>query len=453
MATPLADKKPRLGFWDIWNMSFGFLGIQFGFALQGGFMSRIFKDLGAADGDLPLLWLAGPLTGFIVQPLIGYLSDRTWGRFGRRKPYFLIGAILSSVALVIMPNSPALWVAAGMLWILDASINISMEPFRALVADKLPASQRTFGFTMQSVLIGFGAVLASASPKILAELGVATESVSGQISPHLRWSFYIGAFFFISTILWTVFKTKEYPPEDLEAFRKEKESSGGFMKGLSSILGDIVAMPKTMKQLAVVQFFTWFGLFTMWTFAFPAIVERGMGLSKGMPGYESMGDTVGLFFGMMNLIAMFFAFLLPKLANATSRKFTHMCCMALGGIGLISIMFIHSEAALYISFGLIGIAWASILSMPYAILAGALPPQKMGIYMGIFNFFIVIPQIIASAGGLTAIIEGLFSGVDKVTGEAVTATEWAMPVAGFCFLLAAISVLFVTDVSGKDSKI
>ena len=608
-----SGKKPRLSFWQIWNMSFGFLGIQFGFGLQNANVSRIFETLGADIDQIPILWIAAPLTGLIVQPIVGYFSDKTWTRLGRRRPYFLVGAILASIALILMPNSPTLWIAAGMLWIMDASINISMEPFRAFVGDNLSSEQRTMGFAMQSFFIGIGAVVASMLPYIFTNwLGISNEAAEGMIPPSVKWSFYFGGIIFLVAVLWTVFRSKEYSPKELAAFEDNKESEtfvpdiktpeavakngkrqlvlGGVFLGIGSLLlwwlsnvgldkqlyilaGLIIAgglmlliagfmqrdghtnsdfakiindfqyMPKTMRQLALVQFFSWFALFSMWIYTTNAVTRhtydmnisqaeinlletaideltfdeirnvkereeaetkkkkrleelRGLkriGVEKSfMPvnlanyllddkihrendwillvndnlnrlqkgnamneaiekevaekakkiatsqkvpplsfeatdyflahggtafipetqlancktvhslkriqkEYNNGGDWVGVCFAVYNGIAAIIAFLLPLLARWTSRKMTHLICLVAGGIGLISIFFISSPNLLLVSMIGIGIAWASILSMPYAILTGALPASKMGYYMGIFNFFIVIPQLVAAA--------------------------------------------------------
>ncbi|TSA27535.1 MAG: MFS transporter, partial [Ignavibacteriales bacterium] len=391
--------KVRLNFWQVWNMSFGFLGIQFGFALQNANVSRIFETLGASIDQIPILWIAAPVTGLIVQPIIGYLSDRTWGKLGRRRPYFLIGAILASLALLIMPNSPALWVAAGMLWIMDASINISMEPFRALVADLLPSEQRTTGFAVQSFFIGTGAIIASVLPYIFTNwLGISNTAPTGQIPPSVRYSFYIGAFAFISAVGWTVFRTKEYPPENIDQFEHNKLKSKGLLKGVAEIFKSFVGMPRTMIQLAVVQFFSWFALFAMWIYTTPAVTHHIYGATDTSSVLFNEGaNWVGVLFAIYNGFAALTAFLLPWIAKRSSRKTVHMISLICGGIGLASFYVIKNPNLLLISELGIGLAWSSILAMPYAILAGSIPSEKMGVYMGIFNFFIVIPQITAAA--------------------------------------------------------
>ncbi len=429
--------KNRLSFWQVWNMSFGFLGIQFGFALQNANVSRIFETLGASIDEIPILWIAAPATGLIVQPIIGYLSDRTWGKLGRRRPYFLIGAILASLGLIIMPNSPALWVAAGMLWMMDASINISMEPFRALVADILPSDQRTTGFAVQSFFIGTGAIIASALPYIFTNwLGISNTAPQGEIPPSVRYSFYVGAFAFISAVGWTVFRTKEYPPENIELFERNKLENKGLIKGVVEIFKSFIGMPRTMIQLAFVQFFSWFALFAMWIYSTPAVTHHIYGASDPTSTlYNKGANWVGILFAVYNGFAALTAFLLPWIAKRTSRKTVHMISLISGGIGLVSFYFIKDPNLLLISELGIGLAWASILSMPYAILAGSLPSDKMGVYMGIFNFFIVIPQITAAAilGFLVRHLMG---------NEAI----YALLAGGVSMFIAALLVIFVNDV-------
>lgn len=421
--------KPTLNFWQIWNMSFGFFGIQFGFALQGGNMTRIFQTLGAEKDAIPMLWIAAPLTGLIMQPIVGYLSDRTWTKLGRRRPYFLVGAILSSLALIVMPNSPSLWVAAGMLWMLDASINISMEPFRALVADKLPARQQTFGFTIQSVIIGIGAIIASVLPYCLTKLGVENTAPEGIIPPAVRYAFYVGAAVFMGSILWTIFSTNEYPPSQDEVQNKKE----GIADGINQIIMDIIKMPKMILQLGLVQFFTWFALFAMWTYATPAITSHIYHtVDTTSHQYNNAADWVGVCFGIFNGFAAVAALALPYLANTLSKKLTHFICLLIGGIGLVSIYFVQDYHWLIASFICIGIAWASILSMPYALLAGCIPPLKMGFYMGTFNFFIVIPQIVAASGGLNYLVTALF-GVEYI--HSLLLAGGSMMLAAFCALI------------------
>jgi maltose/moltooligosaccharide transporter len=393
--------KPRLSFWQIWNMSFGFLGIQFGWGLQMANMSPIYKYLGASDEQIPLLWLAAPLTGFIVQPIIGAMSDRTWGPLGRRRPYFLIGAILSSLALIAMPNSSALWMAAGLLWILDASINVSMEPFRAFVADKLPEEQHGPGFAMQSFFIGVGAVVAGLLPYILREwFHVSSEtSAANAIPPNVKIAFYVGAAAFFAAVVWTVLSTKEYPPEDVAAFRQKKSASGGLAHLLKEIPDALAKMPGTMRRLAVVQFFTWLGLFCMWLH-FSNAVPVVFGSSEPNSDLFKRGaEWAGVCYAVKDAVTFVAAFALMAAARKLDRRRIHGVCLALGGLGLLAVGFIHGEeqkTLLLLALALGGIAWASILSMPYAILAGSLPPERMGVYMGIFNFFIVLPEILAA---------------------------------------------------------
>ncbi|MFW5656946.1 MAG: MFS transporter [Bacteroidota bacterium] len=501
-------QKPSLSFWQIWNMSFGFLGIQFGFALQNANVSRIFETLGAEIENIPILWIAAPVTGLIVQPIIGHMSDKTWGRFGRRRPYFMIGAILASLALFVMPNSPALWVAAGMLWIMDASINISMEPFRAFVGDMLPSRQRTRGFAMQSFFIGIGAFVASYLPYVMTNwFNLANTAPEGEIAVSVRASFYLGGIVFFLAVLWTTLKTKEYSPEELEAFEQEKEKAleekakedlietrdshpserrfmrrgiiwttiglitnfmvywfsleselyiltgglflfgflqlisglltkqGKTQNGLVSIMRDVNVMPKTMAQLAMVQFFSWFALFAMWIYTTSAVTSHLYGtLDPTSLDYNVGADWVGAMFGWYNLFAAAFSFLLPVLARKTNRKVTHMISLLAGGVGLASIYVVQDPKFLIIPMLGIGLAWASILSMPYAILTGSLPQNKMGVYMGIFNFFIVIPQIMA-ASILGFLVKGLFQ----------EQTIFALLLGGVSMIIAAIWVLFVND--------
>ncbi len=481
-------------------MSFGFLGIQMGFALQNANVSRIFETLGASIENIPILWIAAPVTGLIVQPIIGHYSDKTWNRLGRRRPFFLVGAIIASVALIFMPNSPALWVAAGMLWIMDASINVTMEPFRAFVGDNLPSEQRTKGFAMQSFFIGTGAVIASLLPYIFTNwFGIDNTAPEGIIPPSVKWSFYAGAVVFISAVFWTVFKSKEYSPEELASFADESELeiiernslsavpfekfirsgiiwstagiviaalifyiklekelyilglgllaygvlqliAGLFVKseksnGLTEILSDLRNMPKTMGQLSIVQFFSWLALFSMWIYSTAAITSHIYGTDDPTSiSYNKGADWVGVMFAVYNGVAALVAFLLPVLAKFTSRKITHAIALVAGGIGLCSVILIKDPMFLFLPFLGIGIAWASILSMPYAILTGSLPQNKMGTYMGIFNFFIVIPQILAATilGFLTSHVFG---------GHAI----YALIFGGISMFIAAISVLFVHD--------
>ncbi|MCW5520601.1 MFS transporter [Aureitalea sp. L0-47] len=501
-------EKPKLSFWQIWNMSFGFLGIQFGFALQNANTSRIFEKLGADIESIPILWIAAPVSGLIVQPIVGYFSDRTWNRLGRRRPYFLVGAILASIALFIMPNSPTLWVAAGMLWIMDASINISMEPFRAFVGDNLSDKQRTLGFAMQSFFIGIGAVVGSLLPYLFTNvIGMDNTAPEGVIPPSVKWSFYVGGAVFFLAVLWTVMKSKEYSPEELAEFEKaktgvsEEDSSyfydaknvrsqmmiGIFMliigavvtyfvysKGLSKelyilfiglivvgllfilnsflrsanqknaftiILTDMVNMPKTMRQLAWVQFFSWFALFSMWIYTTQAVTGHVFNTTDPTSkAYNDAADWVTVMFTVYNGVAAAVAFLLPVLAKKTSNKVTHMFALTLGGLGLIAIFFVSSKVGLLLTMIGVGIAWASILSIPYAMLSGSLPASKMGYFMGVFNFFIVIPQIIA-ATILGFLVKEFFN------NEPV----YALIVGGIGMIVAGLLTLRVT--SKKEIKL
>ncbi|MBN8545707.1 MAG: MFS transporter [Ignavibacteria bacterium] len=428
--------KKKLDFWQIWNMSFGFLGIQFGFALQNANTSRIFQTLGAEIDNIPILWIAAPVTGLLVQPIVGYLSDRTWGKLGRRRPFFLTGAILASLALIIMPNSPVLWIAAGMLWVMDASINISMEPFRALVADLLPSEQRTTGFAVQSFFIGVGAVIASLLPYILTNwLGISNTAPKGEIPDSVIYSFYLGAAAFFGAVLWTVIRTKEYPPENMEEFLEHKKTKAGFLQGVSEIVDSFLKMPKTMIQLAFVQFFSWFALFCMWIYTTPAITKHlYLTVDTESIAYNEGADWVGVLFAVYNGVAAVTAFILPVLAKRFSRKFAHSLSLTLTGLAFISFLFIPSPGLLLIPMIFIGLGWASILSMPYAILSGALPQEKMGVYMGIFNFFIVIPQIVAAT--LIGFTVKTFFGDDPI---------YALVLGGVSMIIAATLTMFVKD--------
>ena len=423
-------------FWTIWNMSFGFLGIQFGWALQMANMSAIYEYLGAEADQIPMLWLAAPLTGLLVQPIIGHLSDNTWSpRFGRRRPFFLIGAVLSSLALIAMPQSSTLWMAAGLLWILDASINISMEPFRAFVADLLPPRERTRGFAMQSLFIGLGAVIASASPWMLTNWFGVAPSAPGTIPATVRYSVYIGAAAFFGAVLYTIRTTPERPPADMEAFRRQKAKSAGAAAALRDITAAARAMPKTMRQLAVVQLFTWLGLFCMWLY-FPVAVARNVfgAPDQNSPLYQQGVEWAGVCFGAYSAVCFAFSFFLPSLARARGRKGTHFVCLLAGAAGLLSVAFIRNPTLLLLSMTGVGIAWASTLSMPYAMLANSLPAGKTGVYMGIFNFFIVIPEITAALG-FGWVMNNLL-GNDRLA---------AVVAGGVCLAIAALLVLRVED--------
>lgn len=401
--------KPFLSFWQIWNLTFGFLGIQFGFALQNANSSRILQIYGADVEQLSLFWLAAPLTGMIIQPIIGHYSDRTWCRLGRRRPFFLVGAILTTIALVLMPNaglflspeashailSPVL-IGAGMLMMMDASINVTMEPFRALVGDMLPDEQHTTGFSIQTFLIGIGAVVGSLLPSIMNKVfGFSNTAGAGEVADNVKMAFYAGALILLASVLWTIFKTKEYSPEEMAEFQPEektvpKEKKNGFLE----ILHDIGHMPKIMLQLGLCQFFAWFALYSMWVYSTPAIAEHVYGVTDPVSAeYAMAGDKVGELFGIYNFVAMLFALMLIPIARHLGRKMTHAICLCLGGAGLISLYLLPDTNWMILSMIGIGIAWASILAMPYAILSDSLPAEKMGTYMGIFNFFITIPQI------------------------------------------------------------
>ena len=441
-------QKPNLSFWQIWNMSFGFLGIQMGFALQNANASRILQIFGADVHELSWFWLVAPMTGLIVQPIIGHYSDRTWTKLGRRRPYFLTGAVLASVGLILMPRAdifvaflPALWVGAGFLMIMDASFNIAMEPFRALVADKLNSDQRTLGFSIQTVLIGIGAVVGSWLPYVLANwFGISNEAEPGKVPLNLLLSFLFGAATLVGTIVITVITTKEYSPEELDKFAGDDEEAAEEeeSKGLLDIFSDFKKMPLTMRQLAYVQFFSWFGLFGMWVFSTPAIASHVYGLDiadTSSKAYQDAGDWVGIIFGVYNAVSAVFAFFLPVIAARIGRKRTHATSLLIGAAGLISIYFAPNEYWLIGSMFGVGVAWASILAMPYAILAGSIPAKKMGVYMGIFNFFIVLPQIInALIGG--PMVKYFYAGKPI----------WSLMVSGVSFIIAALLVSKVNDV-------
>ncbi len=448
MSTASSQSRPHLSFGQILNMNIGFFGIQYSFGLQQSNMSPIYKYLGANEASLPLLWLAGPMTGLLVQPIIGAMSDRTWCRLGRRRPYFLTGAILSSLALIAMPNASAVWMAAGLLWILDASINISMEPFRAFVADKLPEEQRSTGFSMQSLFIGLGAVIASGLPWMMTNWFHVT-SAPGDVHAipiTVRYSFYLGALAFFGAVLWTVVTSKEYPPPNLVAFHLAKSQHKGVGAMAGEIFTALKAMPLTMKQLALVQLSTWLGLFCMWLYFTPAVSNHVFGAPNPQsPLYRAGNEWAGLCYLTENAVTFFFAFVLLGLAARMSRRHVHSLCLLCGAAGLISVGFIHgveNRAWLHVSLGLVGIAWASILAMPYAMLAGALPPEKTGVYMGIFNFFIVLPEIAAALC------------FDKLMGSVLHNNQVAAVMIGGGFLLlAALLVQFVTEVPAASEQL
>lgn len=442
ISTPGLKPKPKLSTADIFNMSFGFLGIQFGFALQNSNASGILRNYGADVEHLSWFWLAAPVVGLIVQPIVGHYSDRTWNRLGRRKPYFLAGAILSASALALMPNAnilgaiaPLLLIAAGFLMIMDACFNLAMEPFRALVADNLPDSQRTQGFGIQTFLIGVGAVLGSWLPYILNNwFGVSKDAPAGVVGDNVKWSFYIGSIVFIISILWTVMKTREYPPAEYAEYHGKQEGSH---EGLSSIFTDFRNMPKTMRQLGLVQFFSWFALFGMWVFTTDSIATHVFGLSiddKSSDRYREAQQWTGVIFGVYNGVSALYALMLPAIARKLGRKKTHALSLLIGGIGLISVFFAPNKEFLIFSMALVGIAWASILAMPYVILSSSIPAGKMGIYMGIFNFFITIPQIL---NGIT--------GGPMVKHMYNNQPVYALVMAGIFMICAAIAVIYVYD--------
>jgi maltose/moltooligosaccharide transporter len=429
--------KPRLSFWQLWNMSFGFFGIQLGFALQNANTSRIFATLGARQEDLALCWLAAPITGLLVQPIIGYMSDNTWHpKWGRRRPFFFLGAILAALSLILMPNSVAVWMAVAVLWMLDAAMNISMEPFRAFVGDKLDASQQTAGFAMQTFFIGVGGMVGSLLPTLFSDyLGVSNLPVNGMVPDTLRYSFYVGGLIFALAVSWTVFTADELPPADLETFHLERKHSRGLGVAIRAILGGFLGMPKTMVQLALVQFFTWIAMFAMWIYTGTAIADNVYGTTDAQSAaYQAAGNQVGTMFAVYGGVSALAAFILPVFARATSRKTVHAVCLAIGGASLASLFFITQKNMLMLPMIGVGIAWASILTMPYAILAGALPAKRMGYYMGLFNFFVVIPQICSSVllGFLT---EHWFGGHSVLT----------LVLGGASMLLAGALTLFVTE--------
>ena len=475
--------KPRLGFWQIWNMCFGFMGIQFGFALQNSNVSRIFQTLGASVDDIPILWIAAPLTGLLVQPIVGYYSDRTWNALGRRRPYFLAGAILATLALIAMPNSPALWIAAGLLWILDASINISMEPFRAFVGDQLPSQQRPTGYAMQSFFIGVGSVVASLLPWLLARYGVSNTAPDGAIPDTVRYAFYAGAAALFGAIAWTVLSTREYPPDTLAAFdaarqrpppRPAAAHSGWLWLGagaagvavvyltrvdkqlyllaggiaaygllqiavgasrshnlFTEIVADMRDMPETMRRLAVVQFFSWFALFAMWIYTTAAVTEVHFGSTDPKSvAYNDGANWVGVLFAAYNGFAALAALVIPLMTARFGLRLSHLVNLCLGGAGLMSFLVIRDPQWLLLSMAGVGFAWASILSLPYALLSDSVPAEKMGVYMGIFNFFIVIPQLLA-ASVLGFLVKTLFGGAPI---NALLIGGASLVVAGLCTL-------------------
>jgi maltose/moltooligosaccharide transporter len=495
---PNTQSKPRLTFWQIWNMCFGFLGIQFGFALQNANVSRIFQTLGADMDQLPMLWIAAPLTGLIVQPIVGHFSDRTWTRLGRRRPYFLAGAVLASIALLLMPNSPALWIAAGLLWMLDASINISMEPFRAFVGDQLPVEQRPTGYSMQSFFIGIGSVVASALPYVLAHFGVANTAEAGVVPDTVRWSFYAGGVVLLAAIGWTILRTREYPPETLQRWdeavpvaRRPRDATrmragavawlvagalllaivyaeqwdkqlyilGGLIAAyglalllrattaaggaFAHIMDDLYDMPSTMRQLAVVQFFSWFALFAMWIYTTPAVADLHFhSTDPASAAYNEGANWVGVLFAAYNLFAAVAAVVIPKMVARWGLRTSHLINAVLGGLGLVSIMLVRDPRWLLLSMVGVGFAWASILSLPYALLSDSVPAKKMGVYMGIFNFFIVIPQLVA-ASLLGFLLKTLFGGHPA----------YALAIGGASMIVAGLCVLRVREPQARVARL
>ena len=492
-------RRPTLGFAQLWNISFGFFGIQIGFALQNANMSRIFQSLGESLDNLAILWIAAPLTGLLIQPIIGHYSDRTWGRFGRRRPYFFVGAVLATLALVGMPNATTLFAAALLLWMLDASLNISMEPFRAFVGDMLDKDQHTAGYALQTAFIGAGAVVGSATPFVLDALGVSNAVADGGIPDTVRYSFYFGAAVLFASVLWTVATTHEYSPAELAGFigkaavhdappvppastiggyawigagavialivwagRLEKElyllgglvaayglarlaAGAMYARGhtdtlLTNIVGDFSGMPPIMKRLALTQFFTWSALFIMWIYTTPVVAQYVYGtIDPASDAYNRAGNWVGILFAIYNGVAAFAAlFVLRPLARAIGKVRTHALALTIGALGYASFFLIRDPVGLIASEVAIGIAWASILAMPYAILASALPQAKLGIYMGLFNIFVVVPQLlVATVMGM--IVRHLFP----------TEPIWTMAVAAAVMAVAALTMLRVRDVAGE----
>lgn len=494
------SKKPLLSFWQLWNMSFGYVGIQFGFALQNANVSRIFETLGARVDEIPILWIAGPVTGLVVQPIVGYMSDRTWNRLGRRKPYFLIGAILASLALLVMPNSPALWFAAGMLWIMDASINITMEPMRAFVGDMLPDEQRTTGFAVQTFFIGASSVIGSLLPYLLTNwFHVANTAPAGELAASVKWSFGLGGVVYFAAVMWTIFSTKEYSPEEQAAFHAHtgedrvndeitvtldvkkyflvgtlllfgglicsfvirqlawdkglyilsfgacgygalqllaaKRYLAGKTRGLVGLVHDLNNMPPAMRQLALAQMFTWFALFAFFIYSTSAVTSFHFGSSDPRSdAYNAGANWVGVLMAVYNGVAALIAFVLPVLARRTSRVTTHVVCLVIGGFGLCSMYLFKEPRLLIVSMAALGVAWSSLLTMPYAILSSVVPYRKMGVYMGMFNFFIVIPQILAAAL-LGLLVRTVFH------GHAIN----AIVLGGFSMIAAAALMLRVKD--------
>ena len=433
--------KPLLSFGNILSMSLGFMGIQMGFAIQNANASRILQTYGADVEHLSWFWIVAPLTGMIVQPIVGHYSDNTWCKLGRRRPFFLVGAIITAIALILMPNAglfakfmPAVFVGAGFLMIMDASINVTMEPFRALVADMLPAKQATVGFAVQTFLIGIGAVVGSWLPYVLLNwFGIGADLSESGVPLNLVYSFYIAAAILLITIIWTVTNTKEYSPEELAEFNGE--SVVNERPKFSEMFRDVANMPRIMKQLGLVQFFSWIALFGMWVYTTPAVAQQIFNeTDPNTELFQTAGDWVGILFGVYNFVAMLFALFLIPISNKLGRKTTHAIALTIGAISLISIVFITNKNLLILPMVGVGIAWASILAMPYAMLAPNLPQNKMGVYMGIFNFFITIPQI----------VNALFSGLILKYCFASNSV-WMLVLSGCFLILGACSVMYIKE--------
>lgn len=441
MTTETTAEKPMLPFRDLWNMNFGYLGIQFGWGLQTANMAAIYMKLGADADKIPLLGIAGPITGLLVQPIIGAMSDRTWSpRFGRRRPYFTAGALLASAALFVMPASPSIWFAAALLWILDASINVSMEPFRAFVADKLPKRQRAAGFLMQSFFIGLGATLANILPWLLNHAGVTAEASNG-VPLSVLYAFRTGAAVFLLAVLWTVIRTPEDPPADMAAFERHRRATKGLAAGAREIRHAIAAMPVTMRQLFWVQFLTWFGLSCTWGFFTLAVARNVFGAaSSASPLFDRATEYAGLCMALSSVVCFLVAPLMPGLSRTLGRPKLHALSLAVGGLGILCLGAIHSKTMLLLPVAAYGIAWAAILAMPYAILSVALPAERMGVYMGIFNFFIVLPQTVYSLG-MPPVIKYIFH----------SDPTCMVVLGGVCLLSAAILATRVVEVTPVDA--
>lgn len=433
--------KPLLSFGNILSMSLGFMGIQMGFAIQNANASRILQTYGVDVEHLSWFWIVAPLTGMIVQPIVGHYSDNTWCKLGRRRPFFLAGAIITAIALILMPNAglfakfmPAVFVGAGFLMIMDASINVTMEPFRALVADMLPAKQATVGFAVQTFLIGIGAVVGSWLPYVLLNwFGIGADLSESGVPLNLVYSFYIAAAILLITIIWTVTNTKEYSPEELAEFNGDTVVNE--RPKFSEMFRDVANMPRIMKQLGLVQFFSWIALFGMWVYTTPAVAQQIFNeTDPNTELFQTAGDWVGILFGVYNFVAMLFALFLIPISNKLGRKTTHAIALTIGAISLISIGFITNKNLLILPMVGVGIAWASILAMPYAMLAPNLPQNKMGVYMGIFNFFITIPQI----------VNALFSGLILKYCFASNSV-WMLVLSGCFLILGACSVMYIKE--------